>query len=789
MTLELAMKLHGSGDLDEAEKAYRRVLAGSPFNCQAMEKLALICLSTGRAEEGRKYLNNAVKINPKNAETHMILGSAHWMLGNIDDAISSIRTAISLGGETPEACLNLGDALKANGQTQEALSAYEKSVASNPKFWQGHNALGGHYLELGQLDLALSHFQQVVKYNPEFVAAHHNLGIVYQNTGRFDEAVSACKKALALQQNALTYANLGNTYLFSYYTNNNSQGLDLGIEAFKQAIKLQPDLALAYVNLGQALKEQNHFEEAIKIYNTGLQFHPNNSDLWLNLALAYHALFRFDEAHGCYQRVLQERCRKISIDSPVRKIGIMLLEMLKLPTIYASQDDILSARGFYTGCLNQACTLIESMPEPLTAEEAQALRWILFLLTNFYLSYHQADDKPLMAKYAKLATSILQTELAPYLEPITERKSQGKIRVGVASAYLSEHHGSMWAYDWLSNLPKDDYEFYFYSLNGKTDAYTQKFASLGTFRWFDFRESNYLSILQSIKEDGLDILFFTDIGMNPASRIISLARLAPMQCVGWGHPGTTGAPNIDYFISNELMEPANAAEHYSETLVKFKNLGLTLAYPRESDAQGKREQFGLPADKHLYGNVQSLFKSLPQYDHVYTEIAKRDPLAFFVFAASLDPNEALVLGKRLREAFAQQGMNFDERGKILARTSYRGYMELLSVLDVNLDCIGWSGGYTTMDSLAMNLPIVTTAGEFMRGRLCQAMLRVVGIDELIGKNVDDYVDIAVKVGTNSDFRETLIERIKREKNKLFNDLESVKELDTFWKENVRTGHS
>lgn len=108
-------------------------------------------------------------------------------------------------------------------------------------------------------------------------------------------------------------------------------------------------------------------------------------------------------------------------------------------------------------------------------------------------------------------------------------------------------------------------------------------------------------------------------------------------------------------------------------------------------------------------------------------------------------------------------------------------MELLSVLDVNLDCIGWSGGYTTMDSLAMNLPVVTTAGEFMRGRLCQAMLRVIGLDELIGKNVDDYIDIAVRLGTDRDYRASIVDRIKTSKHQLFEDVECVKELDSLFK--------
>ncbi|MBS1953935.1 MAG: tetratricopeptide repeat protein [Cyanobacteria bacterium SZAS-4] len=781
MTLELAMKHHAAGNLDEAEQAYRRVLVNSPFNCVALEKLALVCLMTGRAEEGRKYLNNAIKINPKNAESFINLGIAQRMMGNFDDAISSIRQAISLGAEIPESYINLGDALKDGGQTQEALSAYERAIALNRNCVQAHNALGAHWLEVGELEKSLPHLKKVVVIQPDFVQGHHNLGILYQNLGRFDDAISACKKAIALQPNPLSYANLGNAYLYSYYLSNQPEKLELAVDAFNQAIKLQPELALAYNNLGQALREQSRFDEAIENYKTGLQYHPFNVDLWLNLGLAYEKLHRTDEAHGCYQRILQERCRNISIDSPVRKIGILLLELLKLPTIYESEEDLQSSRGFFTGCLNQASTLIGDLPEPLKPEDVSALRWILFLITNFYLSYHQMNDKALMTQYAQLATNILKSDLAPYLEPIPPRAKAGKIRVGVASAYLCEHHGAMWTYAWLSNLPAQDYEFFLYSLNGKSDEYTRKFASLGTFRWFDFREGSYLSALQRIKSDGLDIMLFPDVGMNPASRIISLARLAPVQCVGWGHPGTTGSTNVDYFLSSEWMEPEDSANRYCETLVKFKNLGLTLDPPSDTDVHGTREQFGLPTDKVLYGTVQSAFKYLPRYDFVYAEMAKRDPSAFFVFVESSVEKETIVLGKRLRDTFEAHGLSFDERAKIIPRCDRKTYMKLLSVLDVNLNSIGWNGGYTTMDSMSMNLPMVTTDGESMTGRSCQAMLSAVGVDELIGKNVEDYINIAVKLGTDSEYRKAIVAKIKDQKHKLFNDLESARELDALWK--------
>ncbi len=47
----------------------------------------------------------------------------------------------------------------------------------------------------------------------------------------------------------------------------------------------------------------------------------------------------------------------------------------------------------------------------------------------------------------------------------------------------------------------------------------------------------------------------------------------------WGHPITSGLPTIDYFISSELMEPAQGDNHYSEKLIRLSNLGIAYAKP------------------------------------------------------------------------------------------------------------------------------------------------------------------------------------------------------------------
>ncbi len=93
----------------------------------------------------------------------------------------------------------------------------------------------------------------------------------------------------------------------------------------------------------------------------------------------------------------------------------------------------------------------------------------------------------------------------------------------------------------------------------------------------------------------LDVLFYQDIGMEPFSYWLAFSRLAPVQCVSFGHPDTTGIPTMDYFISNDLYETPAAQTHYSERLFLLHDLGSLAYYYRPPAPQPSkpRAAFGL----------------------------------------------------------------------------------------------------------------------------------------------------------------------------------------------------
>lgn len=54
-----------------------------------------------------------------------------------------------------------------------------------------------------------------------------------------------------------------------------------------------------------------------------------------------------------------------------------------------------------------------------------------------------------------------------------------------------------------------------------------------------------------LHQEALDIVIYPELGMDAWTVFLSHHRFAPIQCVFWGHPITTGNPGIDYFVSSE----------------------------------------------------------------------------------------------------------------------------------------------------------------------------------------------------------------------------------------------
>ena len=122
---------------------------------------------------------------------------------------------------------------------------------------------------------------------------------------------------------------------------------------------------------------------------------------------------------------------------------------------------------------------------------------------------------------------------------------------------------------------------------------------------------------------------------------------------------------------------------------------------------------------------------------------------------------------------------------VLPKLNSGKYHAVNCLADIYLDSIGWSGGNTTMEALACNLPVVTLPGEFMRGRHSAAILQMMKVEDTIASNIDDYIEIAAKLGQSAEWRRQVSDRMRRNKHLVYEDKICISALEDFLERAVK----
>ena len=127
--------------------------------------------------------------------------------------------------------------------------------------------------------------------------------------------------------------------------------------------------------------------------------------------------------------------------------------------------------------------------------------------------------------------------------------------------------------------------------------------------------------------------------------------------------------------------------------------------------------------------------------------------------------------------FQNNNLSFNEYSTFYLRCAKDEYLGLIEQSDIILDSLNWSGGNTNLEAISLNKPIVTCPSGFMRGRHTYSMLKILDIEETIATSKKEYIEIAVKLAGDINFRNSIVNKIKKHKNKLFNDDKPVRFLE------------
>ena len=754
--LEIALQHHREGRLPQAESGYRDILQIDPENVDALHFLGVLAYQRGEHQKAEELISRALRVNDSNAPAHNNLGNARAAQGKLNQAVASFLSALALDPDYVDALVNLGSAFTSQGKLDQAIACLRRALALAPGTSAAEQGLR-KALEI-QAGSTKAPGKTGVPVDRVESAALLDEGNAYKDAGRLEEAAASYAKALSIDPGfSGAYVNLGNVL--------QSQGKPLeAVMCYQKALAIDPDFPEAHFNLANTFRDQNKLKEAATHYERAIALQPDSAEAHYALGHVFRHQGRLRESLDCYKRALA-----LDPEYAEARWGLAISQVPKIYDVSAVPSE---CRAALSAQLDELDRWFQG------ARVAKGVRAV-GSQQPFALAYEEESNREMLERYGRLCARLMGAWFETQGFSFPDRtRSRTPIRVGFVSQYFWNH--SVWnaiVKGWFRKLDRERFALYAFYLGSRQDEETDLARSLSAH--FEQGGRGLRQWAQAIIDQQPDVLIYPEIGMDPMTLQLASLRLAPVQAVSWGHPETTGLPTIDYYLSAEDMEPLKAQEHYSERLVALPHLGCYYEPVKSVPTAPDLAKMGIDPGRPILLCPGMPFKYEPRFDWVLAEIALRAERCQLVFFVPETESLAEKLRERLDAAFAARGLDFEDFGVFISWQSGPAFDGLLRRADVYLDTIGFSGFNTAMQAVERGTPIVTREGRFMRGRLASAILKRIGLEELVAASEEQYVQIALKLIRDEPYRARIREAMEGRRLGLYADEAPVRGLEAF----------
>ena len=164
-----------AGNIEQAEKTLRSILAKDADNIKAIRMLANIALEANRFRAARKMLERALELNPNFALAWNDLGNVFLKQDRYEKALEMIDKAISIDPEFTHSHVMRGNILTKAQRHEESLAAYQQALDVT-EHSVGALAGMGHVLKtIGRSEESIAAYRQCIKKHPAYGEAYWSL--------------------------------------------------------------------------------------------------------------------------------------------------------------------------------------------------------------------------------------------------------------------------------------------------------------------------------------------------------------------------------------------------------------------------------------------------------------------------------------------------------------------------------------------------------------------------------------------------------------------------------------
>lgn len=707
--LARAIQTFQAGDLDKAEFSLIQVLNSQPKNFDALHILGVIKGIKKQYLEALELFKKALRIDSNNSFLNFNIAKAFSEIGEYEKALKFHLNTTKLDPQFPDGWFNYGMCLSNLHKPQESVDSFNKALALNPEYVEAWFNRGNSLLKLKQHETAIASYDKAISIKPDFAEAWYNRGNALSELTQFETALAS----------------------------------------YDQAINITPNYAEAWYNRGNALLELTQFESALASYDQALNITPDYAEAWYNRGNALLELKQYELALASYDKSISIKPEYVEAWS---NRGNALLELKKYEPALASSDKAISIKPDFAEALtNRGNTLNSICRFDLSeASHREAIRINPdFLIAHnnllFNLNYRESLTPQYALNEAKNYGAKVSKKSVPKFTRWHTPLQTKSLKIGFVSGDLSNHPVGYFIEGLIEHLDPSKFEIYAFPTQSTNDDLTDRIRPYFK-EWTPIYGQSDLDAATLIHQQGIQILI--DLSGHTANNRLPVFsyKPAPIQVSWLGYFATTGLPEMDYFLGDPHISPANEESHFTETVWNLAETWFCHKPPMIELSVSE-----LPALEKgflTFGSLGNLSKMNDKVINTWASVLHRVPDSKLLLKSKQLGDQTQI--ETVRKWFEKVNISAD-RLILEGPDSRNDYFKTYNRIDFVLDTFPYPGGTTSVDALWMGVPVLTLKGDRFLSRLGVSIAYNAGLSNWVAQETVDYVDKAVQFA--SDFEQ------------------------------------
>jgi protein O-GlcNAc transferase len=663
---------------------------------------SVLSLNVPRGVDEVEQHRRAVRLNPRDANAHALLGLALLRKRELDEGVLNLQRALALNPKVKGLHAVLAAALFELGRHADAEAAYRQALRFQDVA-DLHQGLADALVRLERYDEAEGSARRAVELAPDNMACLLTLAAILHARHQYEELTAVLERVLELDpDNTDACYDLGHL-LF---------GLNRHAEAIPRlqaVVERRPSHFMAHRCLAQAQRNEGQYAAAIATMERAQALAPDDLLLQADLGTTLVQDGRLTRAAAVLRGVLaRDPHQQIALRSLTHCLFVQgeWREALQMARDILAFDATPEAHSMLLFILSHCCL----DPDELTRE---------------HFAYGERWETPLLAQRQPHAN---------------ERDPMRKLRIGIVSADLYHHAVTRFVapvFEALQNSTQ--LELHVFYNNTIEDAITSMLRGQAA-GWHEIEHLDDEAAERLIRAEGIDILIDLS-GHSAKNRLPLFARKpAPVQVTWIGYAGTTGLQAMDYILGDRFTVPAGLYD--SQFTEKIVNLPLGAPFLPEPNAPPVNASPAVANGYLTFGSFHRASKLSRGVIAQWSKLLHAIPDAKMLLGGLQSGVDDVLI-----DWFAAEGIS-RERLLLRERSAIYTYLEQHYDVDICLSPFPYSGSTTIGHALWMGVPTLATVGATNPSRGPATFMGHLGLSTFITEDEETYVQLGVFLSQN-----------------------------------------